>query len=89
MFQDRVKQAIAIVIALFSITVGGLMLPKIIQEQEDNTLRYTNNVVEGAPDWINTIGMSIGALRGLLVDYLWIKICKKRGFTLKSWQTLI
>ncbi len=74
MIQDRIKQAIATSVALASITVGGLMLPKILQEAEDNTLRYTNNVVEGAPDWINTIGMSIGALRGLLVDYLWIKI---------------
>lgn len=50
------------------------MLPNILKEAEDNTLRYTNNVVDGAPDWINTVGMSIGALRGLLVDYLWIKI---------------
>jgi len=74
MIQDRVKQAIATAVALTSVTAGGLMLPKILQEAEDNTLRYTNNVVEGAPDWINTIGMSIGALRGLLVDYLWIKI---------------
>lgn len=74
MLQDRIKQAIATAVALTSVTAGGFMLPKILQEAEDNTLRYTNNVVEGAPDWINTIGMSIGALRGLLVDYLWIKI---------------
>lgn len=74
MFQDRLKQGIATCIAIGSITVGGFMLPTIIDEAESNTLRYTNNVVDGAPDWINTIGMSIGALRGLLVDYLWIKI---------------
>ena len=74
MYQDRIKQLIATGVALTSVTLGGLMLPNILKEAEDNTLRYTNNVVDGAPDWINTVGMSIGALRGLLVDYLWIKI---------------
>ena len=74
MLQDRIKQLIATGVALTSVTAGGLLLPSILREAEDNTLRYTNNVVDGAPDWINTVGMSIGALRGLLVDYLWIKI---------------
>ncbi|HIB00643.1 MAG TPA: hypothetical protein EYO31_01830 [Phycisphaerales bacterium] len=74
MLQDRVKQIIATGIAITSVTAGGFMLPSILQEAEDNTLRYTNNIVDGAPDWINTVGMSIGALRGLLIDYLWIKI---------------
>jgi hypothetical protein len=74
MLQDRMKQFIATGVALVSVTAGGFMLPSILQEAEKNTLRYTNNIVDGAPDWINTVGMSIGALRGLLVDYLWIKI---------------
>ncbi len=74
MLQDRIKQLIATGVAIVSVTAGGIMLPSILKEAEDNTLRYTNNVVEGAPDWVNTVGMSIGALRGLLVDYLWIKI---------------
>jgi len=74
MLKDRMKQLIAVGVATSCITAGGLMLPKIVKEAEDNTLRYTNTVVDGAPDWINTIGMSLGALRGLLVDYLWIKI---------------
>jgi len=74
MYQDRINQTIAAAVAITSITAGGIMLPSILQEAEDNTLRYTNNIVDGAPDWINTIGMSMGALRGLLVDYLWIKI---------------
>lgn len=74
MLQDRMKQLIATGVALASVTAGGFMLPSILEEAEKNTLRYTNNIVDGAPDWINTVGMSIGALRGLLVDYLWIKI---------------
>lgn len=74
MKKDRIVQLIASIIALASVSAGGLMLPSILEEAEDSTLRYTNNVVEGAPDWINTVGMSIGALRGLIVDYLWIKV---------------
>jgi hypothetical protein len=74
MLHDRIKQLIATGVAATCITAGGILLPNILEEAEDNTLRYTNNVVEGVPDWINTIGMSLGALRGLVVDYLWIKI---------------
>jgi hypothetical protein len=74
MKRDRLIQSIAALTAAGSITAAGVMLPSILKEAEDSTLRYTNNVVDGAPGWINTIGMSIGALRGLLVDYLWIKI---------------
>jgi hypothetical protein len=74
MKHDRLIQLTASIIAVTSMTAGGLMLPTILEDAEDSTLRYTNNVVEGAPDWINTVGMSIGALRGLIVDYLWIKV---------------
>ena len=74
MKHDRLIQIVSACVAAISITCGGLLLPSILEEAEDSTLRYTNNVVEGAPSWINTVGMSIGALRGLLVDYLWIKI---------------
>ena len=74
MKRDRIIQSISALVALGSVTAGGFMLPSILKDAEENTLRYTNNVVDGAPGWVNTIGMSIGALRGLLVDYLWIKI---------------
>jgi len=72
--RDRIIQFFAGGAAAISMTFGGLMLPKIIDEAERSTLRYSNVAVNGAPDWMNTIGMSIGALRGLMVDYLWIKI---------------
>ena len=68
MNRDRIIQAISAIVALCSVTAGGLLLPNILKEAEENTLRYTNNVVDGAPGWVNTIGMSIGAIRGLLVD---------------------
>jgi hypothetical protein len=74
MKNDLLIQVVATFISIGSVSAGGLMLPSILEEAEDSTLRYTNNVVVGAPDWINTVGMSIGALRGLIVDYLWIKV---------------
>ncbi len=74
MKKDRITQLLAAGVAAVSMTIGGLMLPTIIEDAERSTLRYSNNAVEGAPDWVNTLGMSIGALRGLMVDYLWIKI---------------
>ena len=74
MKRDRIIQFFAGGVAVISMTFGGIMLPKIIDEAERSTLRYSNVAVNGAPDWMNTIGMSIGALRGLMVDYLWIKI---------------
>ena len=74
MKRDRITQFVAGSIAVVSMTIGGSMLPSIIDDAERSTLRYSNNAVEGAPDWVNTLGMSIGALRGLMVDYLWIKI---------------
>lgn len=70
----RITQLFAGGVAVVSMSIGGVLLPDIIKDAERSTLRYSNNAVEGAPDWVNTLGMSIGALRGLMVDYLWIKI---------------
>ena len=41
--------------------------------REDHGLRYTDVSVDGAPPFI-AIGTAIGAMRGLIVDYLWIKV---------------
>jgi hypothetical protein len=43
-------------------------------------LRYTDVAVEGAPP-IVALGTALGALRGLIVDYLWIKVnmMKEKG----------
>ena len=74
MSSARITQLFAGGVAVVSMSIGGVLLPDIIKDAERSTLRYSNNAVEGAPDWVNTLGMSIGALRGLMVDYLWIKI---------------
>ncbi len=74
MRRDRLVQLGASVLGIAAIAGGGVMLPGLIGESERNTLRYTNRAVEGVPTWVNTLGMSVGAIRGLIVDYLWIKI---------------
>ena len=44
-----------------------------IQGLDGFGLRYTDKSIEGAPP-IVALGTAIGALRGLIVDYLWLKV---------------
>jgi hypothetical protein len=46
---------------------------RMLEISDREQLRYTDNSVEGAP-WFVAVGTAIGALRGLIVDYLWIKV---------------
>jgi hypothetical protein len=80
MNRDRVIQIVAIVVIVAGSLASGRLLPAVIDESERNALRYTNNAVEGAPPWV-ALGTAIGALRGVIVDYLWIKvhIMKEKG----------
>ena len=51
-----------------------------ISEMDGHALRYTDVSVEGAPPVV-ALGTAIGAIRGIIVDYLWIKVnmMKERG----------
>jgi hypothetical protein len=51
-----------------------------IESVDGYALRYTDVSVEGAPP-IVALGTAIGALRGIIVDYLWIKVnmMKEKG----------
>jgi hypothetical protein len=77
---SRLIQAIALVLMLTCAAAGGVMLQPILRQTEEAGLRYTNVSVEGAPPFV-ALGTAIGALRGLIVDYLWIKvnIMKEKG----------
>ncbi len=44
-----------------------------IEGSDGHGLRYTDISVEGAPP-IVALGTAIGALRGIIVDYLWLKV---------------
>ncbi len=80
MTRDRFVQIIAAVVLVIATTASGVMLPSLIDQSEKYELRYTSVAVEGAPP-IVALGQSIGVLRGLIVDYLWIKVhmMKEKG----------
>ncbi len=60
--------------------VSGVVLPRLTEISERHVLRYTDVAVEGAPPVV-ALGTAIGALRGVIVDYLWIKVhlMKQKG----------
>jgi hypothetical protein len=69
----RLVQAIAGVTLVSATGVCGTMLEPILTRTEEAGLRYTDVSVEGAPPFV-ALGTAIGALRGLIVDFLWIKV---------------
>lgn len=80
MGRDRLIQMIALLIALVASVAAGTTLPSLLKQTEEHSLRYTDVSVEGAPPFV-AIGTAIGALRGIIVDYLWIKVhwMKQKG----------
>ena len=73
MMRDRLVQFIAALVMVVCLGVSGALLPTVIEQSDDNALRYTDVSVEGAPPFV-ALGTVIGAVRGLIVDYLWIKV---------------
>jgi len=73
MFRDRLIQLVALIVVLISIGISAIILPVVMQESDDYALRYTDVSVEGAPPFV-ALGTAIAAVRGLIVDYLWVKI---------------
>jgi hypothetical protein len=78
--RDRFIQFGALGGFICTIAVAGSLLNPIINRADDARLRYTDVSIEGAPP-IVVLGTAIGALRGLIVDYLWIKVnmMKEKG----------
>ena len=70
--RDRLIQLIAVIVAIGAIFGAGGALNHLLRISDENSLRYTDVSVEGAPP-IVALGTAIGALRGIIVDYLWIK----------------
>ncbi|TVQ52373.1 MAG: hypothetical protein EA377_10325 [Phycisphaerales bacterium] len=73
MSKDRLVQLIAAIVLAIAAGGAGALLPGLLEKSDEHALRYTDVSVEGAPP-IVAIGTAIGALRGIIVDYLWIKI---------------
>jgi hypothetical protein len=73
MTKDRLIQGIALVGLIGGTAVCGSVLPGLTEMAQRHMLRYTDVAVEGAPPVV-ALGTAIGALRGIIVDYLWIKV---------------
>ena len=80
MRRERLVQLAAAGIMVLGMIGSGALLPHILENSEQHSLRYTDISVEGAPPFV-ALGTAIGALRGVIVDYLWIKvnIMKEKG----------
>lgn len=70
---SRLIQALCLVVALLCAVGAGAVLPRLLERSEEAGLRYVDASVENAPPWV-AVGTAIGALRGLVVDVLWIKV---------------
>jgi len=73
MTRDRLTQACAGVVLIGTTAVCGNVLPRLMAVSDKHVLRYTDVGIDGAPP-IVALGTAIGALRGVIVDYLWIKV---------------
>ena len=73
MARDRLVQLGAVAVLVGGAGASAFMVPALVQDAQRNTLRYTDVSVESAPP-IVALGTAIGALRGLIVDWLWIKV---------------
>jgi len=69
----RLIQVVCLAAALIAAGVGGTLLSRLLVEVEERGMRYTDVSVDGAPPWV-AIGTAVGALRGLIVNILWIKV---------------
>lgn len=72
MIRDRLIQLGCVIIATVALIFSGRLLPDILRVSDEHSLRYTDVSIDGAPP-IVALGTAIGALRGIIVDYLWIK----------------
>ena len=73
MTRDRIIQLCSLGVMIVAFVASGLLLPSILKKSEERGLRYTDVSVDGAPPFV-ALGTAIGAFRGLIVDYLWIKV---------------
>ena len=80
MTHDRTIQAVAAAVLIGAMSVSGSVLSRLTAMSERHVLRYTDVAVAGAPPVV-ALGTAIGALRGIIVDYLWIKVqlMKEKG----------
>jgi hypothetical protein len=80
---DRLIQFGSIIALAGAIAGAAVTQPKLVEVADRDELRYTDISIDGAPP-IVAVGTAIGALRGLIVDYLWIKVTLQKENGLRS-----
>ncbi|MFZ4697561.1 MAG: hypothetical protein ACOYMO_06105, partial [Phycisphaerales bacterium] len=75
--RDRIIQIVCVVVLVAGLLVSGNMVPRMLEVAKVQELRYTADPVDGAPPII-ALGTAIGALRGIIADYLWIKLQSRK-----------
>ena len=75
--RDRLIQIGCVLVLLAGALVSGGMVPRMLEIARVQELRYTSDPVDGAPP-IVALGTAIGALRGIIADYLWIKLQSRK-----------
>jgi len=75
--RDRLIQSSCVVVLILAVVGSGMMVPTMLNVAKTEQLRYTVDPVEGAPP-IVALGTAIGALRGIIADYLWIKLQSRK-----------
>ncbi|MFG0330653.1 MAG: hypothetical protein ACF8PN_12240 [Phycisphaerales bacterium] len=72
---DRVIQLVAAILLAGCFVAAGALMPSINASASDAQLKYTDEAAEGAPLPV-VIAQSVGVLRGVMVNYLWIRADK-------------
>lgn len=75
--RDRIIQLIALVLFVGASIGAGTLVPRLLKSAETLGLRYTADPIEGAPPII-ALANSIGALRAIVADYMWIKLSRMK-----------
>ncbi len=72
MNQSRRVQLIALGVLVLAMLGSGVLTTQIARSQGIHELTYTDRAEDGDPPEI-ALGIAIGAIRGLMVNYLWIR----------------
>jgi len=72
MKRDTVIQLGAVLVCLASLAMAGVLSARLTTSAGRHKLAYTNRAVEGQPVQVG-LGIAMGPLRGLMVNFLWIR----------------
>jgi hypothetical protein len=75
--RERLIQLVCVVLILVGGVANARLVPTLLDIARSQGFRYTSDPIEGAPP-IVAIGTAIGALRGLIANYLWIKLQQQK-----------